>query len=278
MLWRCAAPLTLPRLLCAQACRGCNWQVYGASSLCSTGGPYAQWAGPSMPSGADWALAVYTAAPSPSPPPPPTPPPPVPMAPLLSPRTPTANGWTYMQQTSLTSTPAWIQTFPGSSRANYQQQYSASSGASNQNTLSLTSGYNQATAAVITGPGGAPFLVPTMCGQNTAGFSMKYSFSLSLASGGYNSIADGITVSFMPSNVAPASIVWGEDANSVLVPSNAPTAITLEIDTCACDALAMRACYATRALCDAARTCCACAPRCAYRRCVLPQLRYARRR
>jgi hypothetical protein len=95
-------------------------------------------------------------------------------------------------------------------------------------TVTLTNGPQQASSFVVSNEQ-MPFQADSLCPWTGGAFTLRYSFSLT-APGALNSLANGLSVSFIDSSsVTPSSITWAPDVSRVLVPT--PSAVTLEIDT-----------------------------------------------
>ena len=73
----------------------------------------------------------------------------------------------------------------------------------------------QACAAVVSAPGS--YLGLDVCPVQVNGFSLKYSFSISQPSASFNSIAAGLSLSFV--NASPGAVPWKTDAFGLAVPT-----------------------------------------------------------
>ena len=93
--------------------------------------------------------------------------------------------------------------------------------------IMLTYGAKQATSVIVSNSG-APFRSDGFCSGGS--FSFIYAISMSTAPSSWNSMSDGLTLSFIDaSSVTPTSIQWVQDISNVMEP--VPPAVTLEIDT-----------------------------------------------
>jgi hypothetical protein len=170
--------------------------------------------------------------PLPPPPPPPSPSPPAPNAPSIAKRNADNDAWVSWEQTGFDAG-TWYYGYEGSNAALFEASapftaYNGQPGTAN--TFGLTNGANQAASLIVNAGAGAPFVRDELCYATYNGFSLTYTFSISLASASFNGMADGVSLSFIDAAAvaSPAEIVWTEDVNGMLVPTS-EDAVTLEI-------------------------------------------------
>jgi hypothetical protein len=172
------------------------------------------------------------APPLPPPPPPPSPSPPAPNAPAIAKRNADNDAWVSWEQTGFDAS-TWYYGYEGSNAALFEAStpftaYNGQPGTAN--TFGLTNGANQAASLIVNAGAGAPFVRDELCYETYNGFSLTYTFSITLASASYNGMADGVSLSFIDAAAvaSPAEVVWTEDVNGMLVPAS-DDAVTLEI-------------------------------------------------